>query len=80
MEGVLEKVKQITVEHLILDENQVTDDASFKKDLGADSVDIVELVMLFEEEFNIKIDDREAGKIHTVGQMAAFIEGQVQGV
>jgi acyl carrier protein len=61
------------VEHLGVDEGKVTDTASFIDDLGADSLDTVELVMAFEEEFNVEIPDDAAEKIQTVGDAISFI-------
>ena len=72
--GVGVKVKKIIVEHLGVDEAKVTDEASFIDDLGADSLDTVELVMAFEEEFGSEISDSEAEKILTVGDAIRFIE------
>ena len=68
------RVKKIVVEHLGIDENKVTDSASFIDDLGADSLDTVELVMAFEEEFEIEIPDDAAEKIQTVKDAINFIE------
>ena len=67
-------VKKIVTDHLGVDEQKVTDDASFIDDLGADSLDTVELVMAFEEEFGSEISDNEAEKILTVGDAIKFIE------
>ncbi len=72
--AVADKVKSIIVEQLGVDEEEVTPDASFVDDLGADSLDTVELVMEFEEEFDITIPDEEAEKIQTVGQAIQYIE------
>ena len=72
--AVADKVKSIIVEQLGVDEEEVTPDASFVDDLGADSLDTVELVMAFEEEFDINIPDDAAEKIQTVGQAIKFIE------
>ena len=72
--AVADKVKSIIVEQLGVDEEEVTPDASFVDDLGADSLDTVELVMEFEEEFDITIPDEEAEKIGTVGQAISYIE------
>ena len=72
--AVADKVKSIIVEQLGVDEEEVTPDASFVDDLGADSLDTVELVMEFEEEFDITIPDEEAEKIQTVGQAIDYIE------
>jgi acyl carrier protein len=69
-----EKVKSIIVEQLGVDEDEVTLDASFTDDLGADSLDIVELVMAFEEEFGIEISDEEAENISTVRQAVDYID------
>ena len=66
MASIAEKVKQIIVEQLGVDEAQVDDNASFVDDLGADSLDIVELVMAFEEAFDLEIPDEDAEKIATV--------------
>ena len=74
MAGVAEKVKSIIVEQLGVDEEEVTTDASFVEDLGADSLDTVELVMAFEEEFGIEIPDEDAEKIKTVGEAVAYIK------
>lgn len=72
--AVADKVKSIIVEQLGVDEEEVTPDASFVDDLGADSLDTVELVMELEEEFDINIPDDSAEKIQTVGQAIKFIE------
>jgi len=74
MSEVREKVKKIIVDHLGVDIEKVTDEASFIDDLGADSLDTVELVMAFEEEFGSEISDSEAEKILTVGDAVKFIE------
>ena len=74
MSDVREKVKKIIVDHLGVDATKVTDEASFIDDLGADSLDTVELVMAFEEEFGSEISDSEAEKILTVGDAVKFIE------
>ncbi|MGK7899559.1 MAG: acyl carrier protein [Xenococcus sp. (in: cyanobacteria)] len=70
---IFEKVKTIVVEQLEVDDEQVTEKASFANDLGADSLDTVELVMAFEEEFNIEIPDEVAEKIDTVGKAVEHI-------
>jgi acyl carrier protein len=72
--AVAERVKSIIVEQLGVDEDEVTLDASFTDDLGADSLDIVELVMAFEEEFGIEIPDEEAEKISNVREAVNYIE------
>ena len=73
---VREKVKQIIVEQLGVDEAQVDDTASFVEDLGADSLDIVELVMAFEEAFDLDIPDEDAEKIATVKNAIEYIGGK----
>ena len=70
------KVKKMVAEHLGVDEAKVTDQANFIDDLGADSLDTVELVMAFEEEFGSEISDSEAEKILTVGDAIKFIESK----
>jgi acyl carrier protein len=74
MAAVDEKVKQIIVEQLQVDEAEVTPGASFQEDLGADSLDVVELVMQFEEAFDIQIPDEDAEKIKTVKDAVDYIE------
>ena len=75
-EDVSSKVKKIVADHLGIDESKVTEESSFIDDLGADSLDTVELVMAFEEEFGSEISDSEAEKILTVGDAVKFIEGK----
>ncbi len=74
MASVDERVKQIIVEQLGVDEAEVTPNASFVDDLGADSLDIVELVMAFEEAFEIEIPDEDAEKIRTVQDAITYID------
>ena len=74
MSDTAERVKKIVVEHLNVDADKVTDTASFIEDLGADSLDTVELVMAFEEEFGCEIPDDAAEKIITVKDAVSFIE------
>ena len=74
MSDIAERVKKIVVEHLGVEEEKVTEAASFIDDLGADSLDTVELVMAFEEEFDIEIPDDAAEHIQTVGDAVKFIE------
>lgn len=74
MSDVLARVKKIVVEHLNVEEEKVTENASFIDDLGADSLDNVELVMAFEEEFDIEIPDDAAEHIQTVGDAVKFIK------
>ena len=76
MSEVGDKIKKIIVDHLGVDAEKVTDEASFIDDLGADSLDTVELVMAFEEEFGSEISDSEAEKILTVGDAVNFIAGK----
>ena len=75
-DDVASKVKKIVTDHLGVDEAKVTEEASFIDDLGADSLDTVELVMAFEEEFGSEISDSEAEKILTVGDAIKFIENK----
>ena len=74
MSDIAERVKKIVVEHLSVDEGKVTESASFIDDLGADSLDIVELVMAFEEEFGVEIPDDAAEKITTVKDAIDYID------
>ncbi len=76
MSDIAERVKKIVVEHLGVDESKVTDSASFIDDLGADSLDTVELVMAFEEEFGCEIPDDAAEKIRSVKDAIDYIAGQ----
>ena len=73
---ISEKVKKIVADHLGVEEEKVTDEASFIDDLGADSLDTVELVMAFEEEFGSEISDSDAEKILTVGDAIKFIQSK----
>lgn len=75
MSDVAERVKKIIVEHLGVEESKVVENASFIDDLGADSLDTVELVMAFEEEFGIEIPDEAAEKITTVKDAVDYIKG-----
>ena len=77
MSETAERVKKIVVEHLGVDAEKVTEEASFIDDLGADSLDIVELVMEFEKEFNIDIPDEDAEKLRTVGDAVAYLNTKV---
>ena len=74
MSDVAERVKKVVIEHLGVDDDKVTEGASFIDDLGADSLDTVELVMAFEEEFNVEIPDDAAEKILTVKDAIDFID------
>jgi acyl carrier protein len=77
--SVADKVKSIIVEQLGVEADEVTPNASFTDDLGGDSLDIVELVMAFEEEFGIEIPDEEAEKISRVSEAIAYIEANAEG-
>ena len=77
MSDVAARVKKIVVEHLGVDEDKVTESASFVDDLGADSLDTVELVMALEEEFDCEIPDEEAEKITTVQQAVDYINSHL---
>jgi acyl carrier protein len=74
MSQIAEKVKKIIIDKLGVGESEVTNEASFTNDLGADSLDTVELIMEFEKEFDVSIPDDQAEKIQTVGQAIEFIE------
>ena len=76
-EEVFDKVKEIIVEQLGVAENAVTEDASFIDDLGADSLDIVELIMALEEEFDMEIPDADAEKVVTVGDVVDYIKDNI---
>ncbi|WP_042356273.1 acyl carrier protein [Bacillus rubiinfantis] len=76
MAEVLERVTKIIVDRLGVDESQVTLEASFKDDLGADSLDVVELVMELEDEFDMEISDEDAEKISTVGDAVNYINSK----
>lgn len=78
MSDIAGKVKAIIVDKLGVDEKEVTPTASFTNDLGADSLDTVELIMEFEKEFNIAIPDDQAEKIGTVGEAIAYIEANAK--
>jgi acyl carrier protein len=78
MSDIATKVKAIIVDKLGVDENEVTPEASFTNDLGADSLDTVELIMEFEKEFDIAIPDDQAEKIGTVGEAITYIENNTK--
>jgi acyl carrier protein len=78
MSDIASRVKAIIVDKLGVDENEVTPNASFTNDLGADSLDTVELIMEFEKEFNIGIPDDQAENIETVGEAIKYIEDNVK--
>jgi len=77
MATVAERVKRIIVDKLGVDENEVSPEANFIQDLGADSLDTVELIMEFEKEFDVSIPDEQAEKIQSVGQAIEYLEAQV---
>lgn len=77
MADVLERVTKIIVDRLGVDETEVTLAANFKEDLGADSLDVVELVMQLEDEFEMEISDEDAEKIATVGDAVTYIESHL---
>ncbi len=72
-EEIFENVKDVLVEQLGVEEGDVTEEASFQEDLGADSLDLVELIMELEDQFEIKISDEDAQRIQTVGQAVDYI-------
>ncbi len=74
MASIPERVKKIIADKLVIDEAEITDNANFKKDLGADSIDLVELIMEFEREFGISIPDEQAEAIQTVADAINFLE------
>ena len=76
MENISDKIKKVIADHLGSDVTKIADDASFVEDLGADSLDTIELVMALEEEFGFEINDSDAEKITTVGDAIKFIESQ----
>ncbi|NRA52102.1 MAG: acyl carrier protein [Phaeodactylibacter sp.] len=78
MSSIAERVNKIIVDKLGVDESEVNPDANFTNDLGADSLDTVELIMEFEKEFDIAIPDEQAEAIQTVGQAVSYLESQVQ--
>lgn len=77
MTDLKQKVVEIIVKKLGVEESQITDEANFAKDLGADSLDTVELIMEFEKEFEITIEDTEAEKIQTVGDVVKFLAEKI---
>ena len=77
MANVADRVKKIIVDKLGVDEAEVTPEANFIQDLGADSLDTVELIMEFEKEFDVSIPDEQAEKIKTVGQAVDYLEAHI---
>ncbi len=73
MDDIASKVRAIIADQLMVDPEEVTDEASFVEDLGADSLDTVELIMAFEDEFGVEISDEDAEKILTVGEAVAYM-------
>jgi len=73
MSDIADRVKKIVVEHLGVEEDKVADNASFIDDLGADSLDTVELVMAFEEEFGIEVPDEDAEKLQSVSDVVTYV-------
>jgi len=78
MSNIAERVNKIIIDKLGVDEAEVTAEASFTNDLGADSLDTVELIMEFEKEFDLSIPDEQAENIQTVGQAVTYLESQIQ--
>ena len=78
MENLENKIKEIIVDKLGIEESEITDSASFTNDLGADSLDTVELIMEFEKEFNVSIPDEDAEKIATVGDAISYLKDNVK--
>ena len=78
MENLENKIKEIIVDKLGIEESEITNSASFTNDLGADSLDTVELIMEFEKEFNVSIPDEEAEKIQTVGDAVSYLKDNVK--
>ncbi len=78
MSNIAERVNKIIIDKLGVDESEVTSEASFTNDLGADSLDTVELIMEFEKEFDLSIPDEQAENIQTVGQAVTYLESQMQ--
>ena len=78
MENLDNKVKEIIIDKLGIEESEITDSASFTNDLGADSLDTVELIMEFEKEFDVSIPDEDAEKIGTVGDAISYLRDNVK--
>lgn len=78
MSTITERVTKIIADKLVIDSSEVTPEANFKQDLGADSIDLVELIMEFEREFGLSIPDEKAEEIETVGNAIEFLEAEVK--
>ena len=78
MENLENKIKEIIIDKLGIEESEITESASFTNDLGADSLDTVELIMEFEKEFNVSIPDEDAEKISTVGDAISYLKDNVK--
>ena len=78
MENLENKIKEIIIDKLGVEESEITESASFTNDLGADSLDTVELIMEFEKEFNVSIPDEDAEKIGTVGDAISYLKDNVK--
>ena len=78
MENLENKIKEIIIDKLGIEESEITESASFTNDLGADSLDTVELIMEFEKEFNVSIQDEDAEKIGTVGDAISYLKDNVK--
>ena len=78
MENLESKIKEIIIDKLGIEESEITESASFTNDLGADSLDTVELIMEFEKEFNVSIPDEDAEKIGTVGDAISYLRDNVK--
>ncbi len=77
MSKTAERIREIIAEKLMVELDEVTDEATFREDLGADSLDLVDLIMEFEDEFGIEIPEEDAEKINTVGEAIAYIERKI---
>ncbi len=79
MSTITDRVTKIIADKLVIDASEVTTEANFKQDLGADSIDLVELIMEFEREFELSIPDEKAEEIQTVGNAISFLEEAIAG-
>ena len=78
MSTIADRVTKIIADKLVIDSSEVTNEANFKQDLGADSIDLVELIMEFEREFELSIPDEKAEEIQTVGNAITFLEAAIE--